>query len=206
MEKTNPKNNQLFALPISREYWRLAASEVHQLPKVVLAALFVSMRLALVSVRVPIAENLAVSFGFLVTSISGMICGPVLAVCAAFVTDILGFMLNGNGQFFIGYTINEMLGALIYALFLYRTRVSVVRLGASKLLINGCINICLGSLWSSIMYSKGFYYYLMKGLFKNVALLPIEIVLMVLLFQAIMPAARQMKLIQPQPTKRIPWF
>ena len=34
MEKTTQKNNQLFALPLSREYWRLAASEVHQLPKV----------------------------------------------------------------------------------------------------------------------------------------------------------------------------
>jgi hypothetical protein len=84
--------------------------------------------------------------------------------------------------------------------------VSVVRLATAKLLVNGLVNLCMGSLWSAILYGKGFYYYLAKSLVKNVTLLPIEIVLMVLLFQAILPAARQMKLVPPQPSKRIPWF
>ncbi len=201
------KNHELFALPVSRTYWKLAAGELNKLEKVVLAALFIAMRVALSSVRIPVGDNLFIYFGFLVTSFSSMVCGPVLGVCAAFVSDILGFLLaGGSNVFFFGYTLSEMTGALIYALLLYRTRVSVVRLATAKLLVNGLVNVCMGSLWSAIMYSKGYYYYLVKSVIKNATLLPIEILLMVLLFQAILPAARQLKLIPPQPKAHIPWF
>lgn len=190
---------QSFALPLPGAYWKLAFAETHELHKLVLAAMFVAMRVAVSGFYLPVGENLNVYFGFLVTSVCGMICGPVLAVMSAFASDLLGyFIFPPAGAFFFGYTLSEMMGALFYALLLYRTRVSVVRLGFAKLLVNGLVNVCLGSLWSAILYSKGFYYYLVKSVIKNVTLLPIEVLLLVLLFQVIVPAARRMHLIPDQ--------
>lgn len=203
----NKTQTQLFRTPFHLAYWKMAGHEVRDLQKLVLAALFVAMRVAISMVRIPVADNLYIYVGFMVTSVGAMIYGPVLALFGAFASDILSFFIfSGGDAFFLGYTLSEMLGALIYALFLYRTRISIVRIFISKLLVNGFVNLFLGSLWSAMMYSKGFYYYFAKSIIKNTVLLPIEVIVMVVLIQAMMVLAHRFRLMPAQPSKKIPFI
>ena len=200
-------NTELFRTPFSAPYWRTASGELKKLHMLILAALFVAMRVAISSLRIPVGENLYIYISFMVTSVGSMIYGPVVAVIGAVVSDFLSFFIFSTGDpFFFGYTLSEMLGALVFALFLYRTRITVLKIALSRTLIDLFINVGLGSLWSAMLYSKGYYYYLAKSIVKNGVLLPIEIILLVVLLQVIMPLVAKYRLMPAQPTKKIPWF
>ncbi len=91
-----------------------------------------------------------------------------------------------------------MAGALIFALFLYRTKSPSLRLALSRFLINLFVNVGLGSLWSYMLYSKGYLYYFAKSLVKNTLMLPIEIVLLALFFRMLIPYLEGKNWIVPQ--------
>ena len=181
--------NVLYRSPFSGGYWKTSLNQLHHLPSLVLAALFVALRVAVSTVRIPVADNLNIMFSFFVASGGSMIYGPVLGVMSGFVSDILGYLLHPDGAFFIGYTISEMLGALVYALFLYRARISVVRIFLCRSIVNVFINVGLGCLWSQMLYGKGYLYYLAKSIVKNAIMLPIEVVMMIVVLQAMVPLA-----------------
>ena len=86
----------------------------------------------------------------------------------------------------------------IYGLFLYRARFTVWRVLWAKLSVNLLVNVAMGSLWSAILYSKGYYYYLVKGLTKNLLLLPVETVLLFLFLKAAAPFCVRMGLVPRQ--------
>ena len=205
MSKQPSYATAVFPTPFSLQYWKMAASEMKHLEKLILAALFVALRVAISMLRIPVGENLYVYFGFLVTSIGAMIYGPVLAFIGGFASDFLSFFMFPTGDpFFFGYTLSEMLGALIYALFFYRTRLSIVKIACARICVNLFINVGLGSLWSAMLYSKGFYYYAAKSIVKNTLLLPVEIILLVAIIQTIAVLAARYHLLPGQPTKKIP--
>ena len=195
--------NVLYRSPFSGGYWKAAQKQLHHLPSLVLAALFVALRVAISTVRVPVAVNLNIMFSFLVASGGSMICGPILGVMSGFVSDVLGYLCHPDGAFFIGYTISEMLGALVYALFLYRARISVVRIFLCRSIVNVFINVGLGCLWSQMLYGKGYLYYLAKSIVKNAIMLPIEVVMMIVVLQAIIPLTVRSGIMPPATPKKI---
>ena len=110
-----------------------------------------------------------------------------MALICGFCADIISFMLFPTGAFFFGYTLSAMLGAFIFGLFLWDTRITVVKLVFSRVMISGLINILLGSVWTTLLYSKGFWFYVTKSAIKNIALLPFEIFICIVLFRVLLP-------------------
>lgn len=80
-----------------------------------------------------------------------------------------------------------MAGSLLYALFLYRAKISTVRIFSAKLTVNVLVNILMGSCWSAMLYGKGYLYYLVKSVVKNLALWPLESLLFLLFIQLLLP-------------------
>ena len=189
-------------------YWREAAAEVRRTRSMAFAALMVAAAIVLsyFSIPVPVNENLKISFGFLARSTCALVCGPVLGLIYGFVEDILGFILKPSGAFFPGYTLTTMLGMLIYALSFYRARITVARIFLAKLLAN-VMNVFLGSLWSSILYtSRGYWLYVADSAVKNALTLIPQTIMLVLLFQALLPILRRLGLATYQPEGRIRLF
>jgi ECF transporter S component (folate family) len=190
-------------LPVfSARYWRAACREVTDLRRLVLAAVVCALSITISSVFIPVGSNLRIYFTFLVTSLGATVYGPVLGVMVGFVSDILGFVIHPSGAFFPGYTLSAMLGGLCYGLLLYRHRVSVVRILAAKVVINYGVNVLLGSLWSAMLYSKGYYYYFASSIVKNTLLLPLEVLVLVALFNLVLPQLARMRVIPPLPSDR----
>ena len=106
---------------------------------------------------------------------------------SAAITDLLGFALFPSGPFFAGYTLTAVCGSLIYALFFYHKKITVLRISMAKILNNYLVNVLLGSLWSAILYDKAFVIYAATSLFKNTILLPFEIALLVFVFNLLAP-------------------
>ncbi len=168
-------------------YWRSAAAEVKRLRSLALCAMFCALSVAISSVFITVGENLNIYFTAFVNVIACAVGGPVLALLYGAAVDLLSFFLFTQSGFFPGYILSSCLGCLIYALLLYRRRITVLRLFLSKFLVNYGVNVLLGSLWSSMLYSKGYWYYLLKSLVKNTILLPFEVIVMAALFAVLLP-------------------
>ena len=186
----------MYTHPFSALYWRDAARELRDLRKLLFAALMIAACVVLGHIpSVPLFGGARVTWGFLARSVCAWACGPVLGLLFAFAEDILSFFLTGGGgyPFFPGYTLTTMLGVLTYALFLYRAPLRVWRVFCAKLLTN-VQNVILGALWMAILNSSGsfslatWYAAAAGSAVKNLVMLPVQTVLLVLLFAALQPA------------------
>ena len=172
-------------------YWRLAAREYTRLRTLCIAALMAALIVAVELLFIPVGENLRIMFSFLPAALGGAIYGPLVAVGVGFVSDIIGGALFPSGPFFFGYTLTAMAGGLLYGLLLYRSRITVLRLAVCKLCVNLLVNVLLGSVWSAMLMGNAYVYYLAKSIVKNTILLPVEIVMLTLLFGALMPMLKK---------------
>lgn len=196
-------SEKLYSSPLRAGYWKEAGGSLRSVRILVVAALCAALStLFNFFFMVPVGENLNIMFQFLPNAIMGMICGPWVAILYGVATDFLDFMLHGWG-FFPGYTLGSVLGAVIYALFLYRSRVTVLRLFLARLTVNVVVNIFLGSLWSAILYGKAYYVYLSASVFKNLILLPLETLILVVVYRMLMVSLVQLGLIPEQPSRRV---
>lgn len=189
----------------SKELWLKSASNLKNTKYLALMAIFIALRIVVSTMFIPVAENLRIGISFLVTSVEGAIIGPAAGLVSGALSDLIGFMLFPTGPFFIGYTITAMCGSLIWGLFLYERKITVLRLAAAKFIINYFVNVLLGSTWSAILYSKGFVYYAANSLIKNTVLLPLEIILLVVVFSAVIPFLKKRKLIIQENTVPVPF-
>lgn len=171
----------------TKTYWKKACHQVKNIKILSLCAIFIAVQVMSTSFFVQVSENLRIYFSFLFTALFSMIGGPVMALISGFCADIISFILFPSGAFFFGYTLSAMLGAFIFALFLWDTRITILKIAISRILITVFVNILLGSVWTTMMFSKGFLFYVTKSAIKNLALLPFEIAVLVIVFKMILP-------------------
>ena len=194
----------------SAAYWRTARKELNNPRVLAFSGLVCAMAIVLESLPIYLmGPSLKIYFSFLVISLGCYVYGPAVGILVGFANDTLGFLISSFGEpYFPGYLITAMLSGLIYGTLLYRQRITVLRLVMVRLVINYGSNVLLGSVWKAMLYGKGYYYYFTTGLVKNTTMLPIEVLLMVLMFQLALPALARSGLLPKEVAvqKRLAWF
>ncbi|MBQ3125733.1 MAG: folate family ECF transporter S component [Clostridia bacterium] len=201
--KTNTRDLSTFRTPLTPAYWRLAWGECRSLKSICLTAILVAICGILDIFFIPIVnpQVLQIKFSFFAVALCAMVCGPVLAVPAGFLIDTLGFLLGGNvaGGYFFGYAISSICSCLIFALCFYRARkITVWRSALAKFLVSVLVNVLLGSVWRQVMVGKGYWYYVGLAAVKNAALLPLEVAVLVIFLQRMVPLLKKAKIISPE--------
>jgi ECF transporter S component (folate family) len=190
----------LFKTPFSRAYWREALRSFRSVRGMAFAALMVAACIALSYLpSIPVTPGgRTVSLTFIPRVLCSLVYGPVGALAFGVVEDTLSFLLNSHGYpYFPGYALTTMLGCFTYALFFYRTKITVAKIFFAKLLTN-VQNVFLGSLWSAILYSKGYLYYMADSAVKNLITLPIYTIILVVVLQALLPVMRKLGVVPDQ--------
>ena len=194
MAQKNPVDRTLYPHPFSKAYWRQAAGELKDIRVLIFAALMIALRVALKSVSIPIAADLRIGVGFFVNAFGAMIYGPVVAAAGAAVSDTLGALLFPSGPYFPLFLLTEIAGSVIFALFLYSTRVTALRVILSRFCIDFFVNIVLNTpvmmAYYSIMLGKSYKVFHWPRIVKNLAMFPIESVLLILFLRAVIPAVK----------------
>ncbi len=177
--------------PLKPSFWKQAAAEFYDLRTLTAVSLVLALTVAISNFFIPLGENLNIFFTFLPKAVYCAIGGPLLGMAAGFAGDIIGYLMHPTGPYFFGYTLSSMLGCFVYGLLFYKTRITLPRMIIAKTFINLFVNMGLGSLWSYMMYGKGYLFYLGRSVVKNLPLLPIEIVLLFLMFAALRNIAKK---------------
>jgi len=192
------------SLPIrSKAYWRAAAKNFSDVRLLVFAALIIALRIAVKFLKVPIAPNLNLSFDCYVNAVGSIIYGPLVGLVVGAVSDTLGFILHPTGVYFLPFILVEMLSSFIFALFLWKRELSVLRVMASKFCVSFICNIVLTSIftkWSLYLYSgveeaQAYAVINLVRIGKNLVLFPLEAVLITLILGALTPAFRSLRLL-----------
>ena len=188
-------NNNIFNSVFSKQYWNSAFNQQKSIKVLASISLLIALQIVLSYFYIPITPTLRIFATFFVVAISASISGPVLCLAVAFSADILGFLIHPQGAYFFGYTISAMLTAFIYALFFYKTKITLIKIIIAKTLINLLINVMLGSLWNYILFSKAYIVYFGVSIVKNIALLPLEILILYFVFKFTIPILYRYKLV-----------
>ena len=192
------KSTTLYPHPFSRAYWHDAAQELKDTRMLVFAALMIALRVALKMVYIPLAPNLKINTAFLANALGAMVIGPVLAGLCAVVTDFLGYLMNPEVVYFIPFILTEVAGSVIFGMFLYRAKVTPVRVMLSRFCICTFVNVILQTplmIWYYALYMGGKVYALtIPSIIKNLFMFPIESVVLTLFLSVIVPITNRMGL------------
>ena len=199
------RSTALYKTPFSPSYWQDAAAEMKSVKMMVVTALLVALRIALKPAAIPLGPSLNIQTATLATALGAMIFGPVVAIPAAIISDTIGFMIWPTGNYFLPFVLTEIASTLIYALFLYRAKVNPMRVMLARFCICFFVNVVM----QQFIYA---WYYTYAGnpeeakesilgmltvsrIFKNLAMFPIETVVMTLFLKVLIPVARRAGLV-----------
>ena len=203
MAKT--KNMTLYKTPFSRDYWRDAAAELKDTKMLVMTALMIALRVALKPLAIPLGPQLSIQTAMLATALGAMIYGPVVAIPAAIISDTVGFMIYPTGDYFLPFVLTEIASTMFYALFLYRAeKVTPIRVMLSRFCICFFVNVVM----QQFIYAWWYSYIgnpeqareqilgimTLSRILKNLAMFPIESVVLTLFLRFLMPVTKRAKL------------
>ena len=154
--------------------------------KMLILALLMAINVAISSMFIEVGPNLRLYFTYIVNMIVAANFSLPLVITYAIVEDFIAFFLFPSGPFFLGYTITAVAGCVIYHIFLHK-EINLKNIIISKTLVNIFVNIGLNSLWSSMLFSKGYIYYFSKSVVKNLLMLPIEVMVFYTIYRLLKP-------------------
>ncbi len=204
MSKTQ-KSTALYDHPFSKAYWRDAAAELKDTKMLVVTALMIALRVALKPLAIPLGPQLSIQTAMLATALGSMIFGPVMAIPAAMISDTVGFMIYPTGDYFLPFMLTEIASTFLYAIFLYRAKASPIRVMLSRFSICLLVNVVL----QQFIYAWWYSYIgnpekaresilgimTLTRIFKNLAMFPIESVVLTIFLRFLMPVVRRAKLV-----------
>ena len=182
---------QEFTTCFNKGYWQSALGELKKTKSLAICALFVALRIAVKSLRIYIIPGvLQVGFDFVVNSIGSMLFGPILALIGGLISDTVGAVLFPSGPYFFPYALIEMSSGFIFALFLYRCKLTGTRVILSRFTVVTICNLIMTPIvnyWYGVASGNETALKLLSEarIIKNVCLLPFECLILILFFSAI---------------------
>ncbi|MBQ5926735.1 MAG: folate family ECF transporter S component, partial [Clostridia bacterium] len=138
----------------SKSYWVSAAKVAQKTNVLVFAALICALRIVVKSLRIPVIPGgLNFSFDAYINALGSIVYGPLIGLMVGAVSDTIGAILFPSGTYFFPFIFVEMSSSFIFALFLWRRKLSFSRVIISKFTVSFVCNVILTSLCMKWMYA-----------------------------------------------------
>ena len=172
-------------VPGLKERFLFSARNLVKTRTLTMAAMLMALQIVLsMTATIPLGPYLQIGFSYLAVVAAAYLLGPTVAMCNAVLVDLILCLIRPTGPFHPGFTLNALLGGLIYGVFLYRRPLGWKNVMLSKLVIDLVVNILLGTIWIHQLYGKAFWVLVPSRALKNLIQYPVDVLLMtpVLLF------------------------
>lgn len=120
------------------------------------------------------SSYLRVGFGFITTPIASYLFGPCVGGAVAAASDVAALIIKPTGGWLFTYTMGQAVEGMIYGLFLYRKKISFVRVFMCRLMGIILVNIILNSIAVAPTAASGLIGIFPARVIKNLILLPIQ--------------------------------
>ncbi|MBO4725770.1 MAG: folate family ECF transporter S component [Firmicutes bacterium] len=154
--------------------------------RLVTIALLMAMEIILtrfLSISTPI---LRLGFGFLPIAVIGILYGPLWAGTAYALGDIIGALLFPIGDYFPGFTLTAFLSGFVFGLVLHGHEVTWKRSLLASCIVVLAFDLVLNTLWLSILYGNAFIVLLPTRIIKVAFAIPVETVLIKLVWDRVL--------------------
>lgn len=211
MEKLSTPDEQKRLTPLDKRFWQLSLGEFKNLKMLCFAALIIAIRVVIKNFKIPIMPPAVyLGFDFLINSFGSMVYGPIVALAVGAVSDTLGAILFPIGQYFFPFIFVEMMSGFIFALFLYRQKLTTWRIILSRLSVVVICNFIINPIvmtWSNkFFYDKPYEFITFARVAKNAAVFPVECLLLVLWLGALSVATYRLGYTYFKPEKlKVTW-
>lgn len=189
--------------------FRRSAESLKDLRTLTTVGMLIAMAVAIRSLAIQITPDLRIVFTFIPLCVIGMLYGPVVCGMSTLALDIIGFIIDNKAA--RGYSpqlgLVVVLTGVIYGIFLYREKINMVFVVLSRTIVVFVCNICLNSYFLYSLYiNKDFsvftadkdawdvfitWLWTSFRLPKNLAELPLDLILLVIVLPAAMTAYKR---------------
>ena len=180
-----------FMFQITKQFSE-SAKELKKLKVIVITGLLIAIGIVLGQFSIQITQTTKIGISFIATQLTALLFGPVVGGIMGGVSDILKFIIKPTGTFLIGYTINAMLGPVIYGVMLYKKPISFWRILVSKVVVAIVINLLLGSYWNYLYFGKAIIATLPAKALQQLIQVPVQSIL----FYFVVVALKKAKVFQ----------
>lgn len=165
-----------------------SSKELKNLSTLVLTALFIALGIVLGQFSIQVTQDMKVGISFVATQLTATLFGPVVGGIMGGVGDIVKFIIKPTGAFSFLFTLNAVVGPMIYGVMLYKKKFTLWRVLLSKTVVAIVVNIGMYSCWSMLLYGKSLAAILPVKCIQQVIQVPIQSVIFYLFVKALQKA------------------
>lgn len=127
---------------------------------------------------IKMGQYIRIGFSGLPNQVVDYLFGPWIGAIFGGAMDIIKWFASGDGNFFPGFTITAMVGAMIYGFLLYNKPLKLSNVIISQALVKIFCNIVLNTLWLNMLYGQAIAAILPGRIISNAVMLPIDCFIM----------------------------
>lgn len=127
---------------------------------------------------IKMGQYIRIGFSGLPNQVVDYLFGPWIGAIFGGAMDIIKWFASGDGNFFPGFTITAMLGAVIYGFFLYNKPLKLMNVILSQFFVKIFCNILLNTVWLNMLYGQAIAAILPGRIISNAVMLPIDCFIM----------------------------
>ena len=176
---------EVFFMRTLKQQFTDSARELKKLSTIVLVALFIALGIVLGQWSVQITENTKIGISFIATQLTATLFGPVVGGVMGGVADILKFLIKPTGAFSVLWTLNAIVGPIIYGMMLYKKKLTFWRILLSKAVVAVVVNMAMSCAWSAILYGNAFWAILPTKAIQQLIQVPIQSVIFFVFVKAL---------------------
>lgn len=181
-----------------KEKFATSVGEFSKVESLTIAGMLLAVRVVLgyfSNFSLTIIPTIKFTFSFLPISICSALLGPVMGIIVGGLGDILSFIINPQGAYFFGWTLNAMLTGLVYGLLLYKNNITVIRTAISRVIIAFVIEVPLGTYWLIVsgVSQKAYKVLFASRALKQLAFIVFEVALILIIGNVVIKSIRKIK-------------
>lgn len=150
---------------------------------VVFSGVFIALAIIFTHIFALQATFIRIGFGFIPVAIFAAMFGPLRGACMAAVADLIGCLIFTPGLYFPGFTLSAFCSGYIYGYFFYQKQITIPRILFATSIIIVFIDLCMNTLWLSLLYNKAAMAFITARFIKSILLLPIQTALLYTIYK-----------------------
>ena len=163
-----------------------SARELKKVNTLVMTALLIALGIVLGELfGLQLTQNMKIGVSFVATQLTATLFGPVVGGIMGGVTDILKFIMKPTGSFSILWTLNAIVGPIIYGIMLYKKKFTLWRVLLSKTVVAIVVNIGMSCTWSAILYGNAFWALIPGKVLQQIIQVPVQSIIFYLFVKAL---------------------